>query len=168
MVLHWSLSDKSPLVSGTLLGILAHLNNAAVSKVSVRPLISKFSSSFNNPWVTVLKASIIIGVNVTFMFHSFFFFNSLARSRYLSFFSFSFSFYVVVSWDSKIHNFASSLFFFFFFFLLIIIRSVLLAAMRWSACMSKSHFIIIIIIINTPWEVFTLALTGGFSLEYES
>ena len=40
--------------------------------------------------------------------------------------------------DSKVDNFANSLFFF-FFFLLIIIRSGLLAEIRWSVCMLKSH-----------------------------
>ena len=38
--------------------------------------------------------------------------------------------------DSKVDNFAISLF---FFFLLIIIRPELLAEIRWSVCMSKSH-----------------------------
>ena len=42
----------------------------------------------------------------------------------------------VVSRDSKVYNFASSLF---FFFLLIIIKICLLAEIRWSVCMSKSH-----------------------------
>ena len=91
MVFHWSLSDsKSPLVSWTLLSILAVLNNAVVWIVSTRPPTSKSSSLFNNPLVTVSKAPITIGIIVTFMFHSFF--SSLARSRYLSFFSHSFSF----------------------------------------------------------------------------
>ena len=39
--------------------------------------------TFINPLMTVLRAPIIIGIIVTFMFHSFF--NSLERSRYLSF-----------------------------------------------------------------------------------
>ena len=39
------------------------------------------------------------------------FFNSLARSRYLSFFFAFFQFYSVVSRDSKVDNFADSLFF---------------------------------------------------------
>ena len=46
--------------------------------------------AFNNPLVIVPKAQITIGTIVTIMFHSFF--NSLARSRYLSFFSHSFGF----------------------------------------------------------------------------
>ena len=91
MVFHWRLiGSKSPQVSRTLLSILAVLNNAVVWMVSTRPPSSKSSSPFNNPLVTVTKAPITIGIIVTFMFHSFF--NSLARSRYLSLFSHSFSF----------------------------------------------------------------------------
>ena len=91
MVFHWSLSDsKSPQVSRTLLSILAVLNNVVVCMVSTRPPISKFSSPFSNPLVTVPNAPITIGIIATCMFHSFL--NSLARSRYLSFFSHSFSF----------------------------------------------------------------------------
>ena len=54
------------------------------------PPTSKSSRPFNNPFVFVPNAPITIGTIVTFMFHSFF--NSLARSRYLSFFSLSFRF----------------------------------------------------------------------------
>ena len=92
MVFHWRLSDsKSPQVSRTLLSILAVFNNAVVWMVSTRPPTSKSSRPFNNPLVTVPKVPITISIIVTFMFHSFFF-NSLARSRYLSLFSHSFSF----------------------------------------------------------------------------
>ena len=98
MVLHRSLSDcKSPQVSRTLLGILAVLNNAVVWMMSTRPRTSKSSSPFSNPLVIVPKALITIGIIVTFMFRSFF--NSLARSRYLSFFSHSFSF---ILWSASI------------------------------------------------------------------
>ena len=91
MVFHWKLSEsKSPQVSRTLLGILADLNNVVVRMVSTCPLICKSSCSLINPLLSVPRAPITIGINVTFMLHSFF--NSLARSRYLSFFSFSFSF----------------------------------------------------------------------------
>ena len=91
MAFHWSLSDsKSPQVSRTLLSILAVLNNAVVWMVSTRPPTSKSSSPFSNPLVTVPNAPITIGIIVTCMFHSFF--SSLARSRYLSFFSHSFCF----------------------------------------------------------------------------
>ena len=90
MSFHWRLSDsKSPQVSRTLLSILAVFNNAVVWMVSTQPPTSKSSRPFNNPLVTVPKAPITIGIIVTFMFHSFF--NSLARSRYLSLFSHSFS-----------------------------------------------------------------------------
>ena len=91
MVFHWSLSDsKSPQVSRILLSILAVLYNAVVWMVSTRQPTSKSSCPFSNPLVTVPNAPITIGIIVTCMFHSFF--NSLARSRYLSFFSHSFSF----------------------------------------------------------------------------
>ena len=91
MVPHWSLSDsKSPQVSRTLLRILAVRSNAVIWIVSICPPTSKSSRPFNNLSVIVPKAPIPIGTIVTFMFHSFF--NSLARSRYLSFFSRSFRF----------------------------------------------------------------------------
>ena len=88
---------KSPQVSRTLLSILTVLNNAVVWMVSTRPSTSKSSSPFSNPLVTVPNAPITIGVIVTYMFHSFF--NSLARSRYLSFFSHSFNF---ILWSAEI------------------------------------------------------------------
>ena len=91
MVFQWSLSDsKSPQVSRTLLSILAVLNNAVVWMVSTCLPTSKSSSPFSNPLVTVPNAPITIGMIFTCMFHSFF--SSLARSRYLSFFSLSFCF----------------------------------------------------------------------------
>ena len=61
------------------------------------------------------------------------FFNSLARSRYLSFFSYSFRF---ILWSAGI---AKSSILQVLFFLLIIIMSGILAEIRWSVCMSKSH-----------------------------
>ena len=91
MVFHWRLSDsKYPQVSRTLLSILAVLNNAVVWMVSTRLPTSKSSSPISNPLVTVPNALTTIGIIVTSMFHCFF--NSLARSRYFSFFSHSFSF----------------------------------------------------------------------------
>ena len=87
MVFHRSLSDsKSRQISRTL-SILAVLNNAVIWMVSTRPPTSKSSSPFSN----LLNAPITIGIIVTCMFHSFF--NSLARSRYLSFFSYSLFFF---------------------------------------------------------------------------
>ena len=91
MVFHRGLRDnKFPQVSRTLLSILAVLINAVVWMVSSRPPTSKSSSPFCNPLVTVPNAPTTISMIVTCMFHSFF--NSLARSRYLSFFSHSYSF----------------------------------------------------------------------------
>ena len=134
MVFHRSLSDsKSPQVSRTLLSILAVLNNAVVWMFSTRPPTSKSSSPFSYPLVTVPNAPITIGIIVTCMFHSFF--SSLARSRYLSFFSHSFSFILGSGGTAK----STILQVLFFFFLLIIIKSGLLAGIRWSVCILKSH-----------------------------
>ena len=95
MVFHRSLSDsKSPQVSRTLLSILAVLNNVVVWVVSTGLPTSKSSSPFSNPLVTIPKAPITIGIIFTYMFHSFF--NSLARSRYLSFFSHSFFTIIII------------------------------------------------------------------------
>ena len=101
MLFHWSLRDsKSPQVSRTFLSILAVLKKVVVGMVSTRPPTSKSSSPFNNPLVTVPKAPITIGIIVTFMLHSFF--NSLARSTYLSFYSHSFSFILESAGTAKL------------------------------------------------------------------
>ena len=85
------LSDsKFPQVSRTLLSILAVLNNAVIWIVSTGLPTSKSSRPLNNSLVIVLKEAITIGTIVIFRFHSFF--NSRVKSRYLSFFSHSFSF----------------------------------------------------------------------------
>ena len=66
-VFHWSFSDStSPQVSRTLLSILADLNNAVSYMISTRLVISKSSSPYGNPLVTVPCASITIGINVIF------------------------------------------------------------------------------------------------------
>ena len=115
MVFHWRLSDsKSHQVSRTLLSILAVFSNAVVWMVSSRPPTSKSYSPFNNPLVTVPKALITIGMIVTFMFHSFL--NSLARLRYLSLFSESFSFILWSAGTAKSITLQITFFFFFFFF----------------------------------------------------
>ena len=51
--------------------------------ISTRHHISKFFSPFNNPSVHVPRAPITISTNVRFRFHRLF--NSLSRSRYLSY-----------------------------------------------------------------------------------
>ena len=97
MVFHWSLDDrKSANVSRNIRRFLAVINNVEVLMVSIPPPTSKSSSPFNNPLVTVPKAPITIGIIVTFMFYSLL--NSLAKSRYLSFFSNSFRF---ILWSAE-------------------------------------------------------------------
>ena len=112
MVFPWSLSDsKSPQVFRTLLSVQAVLNNAVVWMVSTRPPTSNSSSHFSNPLVTLPNAPITIGIIVTCMFHSFFQFPSKVVVLILVFTFFQL--YSVVSRDSKIDYFASSLSFVF-------------------------------------------------------
>ena len=133
MVFHWSLSDsKSPQVSRTRLRILAVFSNAVVWIVSTRPPTSESSRPLNNILVIVPNSSITIGTIVTFMFHGFF--NSLARSRYLSFFSLSFRFILWSAGTAK-----STILQILFFFLLIIMGFGLLAGIRWSVRILKCH-----------------------------
>ena len=123
--------DKSPHVSRILLSILADLSNTIVWMVSTRPFISKSSSPFIDPLVIVPRAPITIGINVSFMFHSFF--SSLVRSRYLFFFSLSFNFTLGSAGTAKPTSLQV------IFFLLIIIRSGRLAEIRRSVWMTKSQ-----------------------------
>ena len=135
MVFHWSLSDsKSLQVSRTLLSILADLNNAEVWMVSTRPLISKSSSPFNNVLTTVPRVPITTGINVTFMFHSFF--NPQARSRYLSFFSLSFNFTLWSAGTAK-STILQVLFFLFFSFLFFLLLLLLLV---WSGHLAEIYY----------------------------
>ena len=167
MVFHWSLSEsKSPQVSRTHLRILAVLSNAVVWIVSTRPPTYKSSRPFNNPLVIVPNAPLTIGTIVTFMFHSFF--NSLARSRYLSFFSLSFRF---ILWSAGT---AKSTILQILFFLLIIMRSGLLAGIGWPVCMLKSHRSLCVSFSRTGAGLyhsfsrfFIPSLADGFSLEFE-
>ena len=128
MVFHWSLSDSKFLqVSRTHLRILAVLNNAVVWIVSSSQPTCKSSRPFNNPLVIAPNAPISIATIVIFMFKSFF--NSLAWSRYLSFFSISLRIILCSGGTAK------STILQIIFLLLIIITSGLLAVISWSICL---------------------------------
>ena len=76
--------------------------------VSPLPLISKPSKLCINPFITVLRAPVTIGISVTFMVHNFFQFSSKVQVLILLF---DFVvFYSAVSWYSKVHNTAGFLF----------------------------------------------------------
>ena len=112
MVFPWCLRDsKSPQVTRILLSILDVLNNAVVWMVSTRSPTSRSSSPFINPLVTLPKAPTTISIIVPFMFHSLFFFQFPFKVEVLIVLFTFFEFYCVVSQDSKVDNFANSLFF---------------------------------------------------------
>ena len=93
--------------------------------------------------------------NSCFVFLLFFFFNSLAMSRYLSFFSLSFSF---ILWSAGTAKSTSMQV---LFFLLIITRFGRLAKIRWSVCISR------LLLLFTPWDFFKSVLADDFSLEFK-
>ena len=82
-----------------LLSILDGLHNAVVWMVYTRPIIYRSTRFIINPLVTVPRASITISIAVTFIF--LYFYSSLARCRYLSFFSHSFSFTLWLAGTAK-------------------------------------------------------------------
>ena len=150
-----SLSDsKYPQVSRTLLSILTDFNNAVVWIVSNHPLISKSSSPCNSLFVTVPIAPITISITITLIVFQF----SFKILVFISLFSPSFLFYLVVSPNGKIQYLAGSVFFLVFIFL-IIIRSGRLAEIRWSICII---IIIIIIIIIFSFRVFHISVSWWF------
>ena len=154
MVFYKTVSNsKFPQVSRTLLNILANLNNAVVWMVSTHPFISKSSSPFTNPLVTVPSASVLIGITVTFMFHSFFSYFPKALEnifkkktiRYVP--NLFFRFPLVLPWgqperQSPLIGRFTLFLFFFFFFLLTITWSSRLVQIRWSVCISKDKRIL--------------------------
>ena len=93
----------------TLLSILADFNKIVVWMVSIRLLISKSSSPCTNPLVTVLRASITIGIAVTFLFHNFFlffffFFLFCSKAQVFNFLFAFFQFYSLVCLENKVHH----------------------------------------------------------------
>ena len=130
MVSHQNLSDnKSPelftvfwLISVMLYGF--HLFSYFLVLQSLNQFFGHCSKSTNS-----------IGRTVTFMFPSFF--NSLARSKNLYFFSFSFNF---ILWSAgTVKSTILQILSLSFFLFLIIIRSGRMAEIKWSVCISKSQ-----------------------------
>ena len=73
MVSCWSFSDnRFPQISWTLLSILANLKKSCSLDDLHSSSYSKFSSFYNTPLVTVLRAPVSIGNTIIFIFHSFF------------------------------------------------------------------------------------------------
>ena len=119
MVFHWSLSNsKAPQVSRTLLSILLDFNSAMVWMVSISFPLSLFSRSLGSNYT------------VTFMFYHFF--CSLAKSKYLSVYSLSFS---LTQWLTEMAKSTSCQILFTW---LINTGSGLLTGIVWTICISKS------------------------------
>ena len=141
MGFYWILSDsKSPEVSRTSLRILADLNNAVVWMVSNHPLISRSSSLFTSPKVTVRITPITSGI--TFIFHSCFFFLSVFKRIFhidLSFRVLSILLSGQQERQSSRYRSFSFFFFFFFFFCWLSLGLFCLSEIVYSICISKSQ-----------------------------
>ena len=163
MVFHWSLSDsKYPQVSRNHLSILANLGNTVVWMASTHPSIFNSSSILTKPSRTVPGTPITIGIIITFMFHSFF--NPLARSKYLSLFSFSLIFTL---WSTEM---AKSTIQQVLFFLLSIIRFCLLARSRWSVWITELQriFHISFFMINSGLCIYHLVVWSDLNFLHNS
>ena len=114
VVFHWRLGDsKSLQISRIILNIFAELSSTVVWMVSIISQISNSATLISQPLKTVPSVPTSTGITVTFMFYDFF--DSLARSKYLSgFFFFTFFHFhsVVVRQKSKIYRMISSIFLF--------------------------------------------------------
>ena len=96
-----SLSDyKSPLVSRTLLSILADLNYSVVWIVSILRLIFSSSSLFSKAFQSVPSAPTTTSITFTLMFHGFFLYFSGKVQVFLYLFTF-FYFYSMLHWKGK-------------------------------------------------------------------
>ena len=96
VVFHWR---KFPQVCRIIQSILADFSSVMARMVSILPLISCSSSFFPRFLVTVSKATITFSIILTFIFYNLF--SSLAKSRYLSSFSPSFTFTLCSAGKSK-------------------------------------------------------------------
>ena len=130
-LLLWVFHTSKSQVSRTLLGILANLNITVVRMVSTSALISDIPGPFTNSLVTVPTAMITVGINITFMFHSFSVLLQCPGSHlFFRFIS------ILLCGPTKQQ---SPLFGkFFFSFLLTIVRSGRVPEIKWSVCLSKS------------------------------
>ena len=130
----------SLLKSPGLFSVLWPISLTVVWMVSIRFPTSKSSNPFNSPLVSVPNAPITIGIIVSFMFYSFF--NSLARLRYVSFFSISFSFILWSAGTAK----STILQFFFLFCWLLLGLIIIIIIIIWE--FSYKHYLLHYMLIN--------------------
>ena len=159
MVFHWCLRDSmSHQVSRTLLSILAVLSNAVIWRVlPVRQLPSP-------PGLLIILLLLCQSTNHNCYnrhFHVPQLFQFSSKVEVLILLFTFFQFYSVVSRNSKVDNFANSL-----FLLLIIIRSGLLAEFRWSMSMSKSHRSLCVSFFQDRCWVVHIPFVGMFKFKF--
>ena len=131
--------------------ILVVLNQDEVWIVSARPPISNSFSSLTSPFGIVPSAPITIGITVTFMFHVFFF-SSLTRFKYLSFFPL-FLLFLLCGLPRRQNSLYQN-------FFLTISRSSLQTRIKWSVCYLKYRQFYTFI--SLGWILFCLLLFYSF------
>ena len=134
------------------------LSNAVVWMVSICPLISKPSSPFTNPVLTVPSAPTAIGITMPFIFHSLFvcccFFFLVFLQVPCTCLSFRLLSIFICGQSGRQSPLLRT-----FSFLLTITKSDRLVKIRWLVYSSKSHMIM--------GEFFASVLADGFPLESE-
>ena len=98
-VIFYNMSDRKYQTSRSLLNILADFNNSLVWMASILLLVFNSARLFSEFLRIVSRTLTTISIPVTLIFWS-----SLARSRYLAIFSFSFIFPSMVCWNSEIYE----------------------------------------------------------------
>ena len=131
--------------------------------VFARPPISNISRSFNKS-LGIVSSAPITCIAVTFLFH--YIFSSLARSKYLSLFSFTL---VFAPWLAEMVKSISQQVLF-FVCLLTITWSPFLPGIRWSVCIPKSQRILSVSFFRTDSDfcIYHLAVWSNLNFLLKS
>ena len=127
---------------------------------SILTLIFNTSSLFSKLLETVPSVPTTSDITVTFMFYIFFWF--LARSKYLSIFSFFFTLLFTVTVKSNC--------WLILFYLIIITRSGRVAGIRWSVCISKFQKLLCVSFLTTDFGlcIYYLVVWSNLNLLHDS
>ena len=132
--------------------------------VSIHLFIYNSSNTISKPLETIPIESIWSGIIITITIIFYSFLCSLARSKYLSLFTFSLIF---ILWSAEIAKFTIWQI---LCLLLIITRSSLLAQIRWSVCISKYQRIVCIAFsrMDSGLSIYHLVVWSNFNLLHNS